>query len=220
MKLIIFGATGFVGTELLRQSLLRKDITSVVAVSRRALPASSSSPKLTSVIVKDYDEYSPEDKRAFEGANGCIWSVSPCPISIYISMSHPHFPHPSRIHVASIYSRSQSYMPVISYTHLCHGSPYSTSVPCLHLPSTLHLPSNSPNRTIAITPSKSTLYPFPEVVRVCQTHTLLTLRTLLASNPGTPFRYVYMSGSAAERDQTATPSFKPEYCLMRVRSSP
>ena len=31
-----------------------------------------------------------------------------------------------------------------------------------------------------------------------------------------PFRFMYMSGTAAERDQTKTPSFMPQYSLMRV----
>jgi uncharacterized protein YbjT (DUF2867 family) len=73
MKLIIVGATGFVGTEILRQSLLRKDITSVVAVTRRALTSPPSSPKLQNVVVKDYDQYNDEAKTAFKDANGCIW---------------------------------------------------------------------------------------------------------------------------------------------------
>lgn len=73
MKLIIVGATGYVGTETLRQSLLRKDITSVVAVTRRALTSPSPSPKLHNVVVKDYDQYNDEAKAAFKGANGCIW---------------------------------------------------------------------------------------------------------------------------------------------------
>jgi hypothetical protein len=34
--------------------------------------------------------------------------------------------------------------------------------------------------------------------------------------PGEPFRFLYMSGIAAERDQTKTPFFMPPYTLMRV----
>lgn len=76
MKLIIVGATGFVGSELVRQSLRRSDITSVVAVSRRALPSQpkdSDAAKLKSVVIKDYDQYSEEAKREFAGASACIW---------------------------------------------------------------------------------------------------------------------------------------------------
>ncbi|KAJ4360075.1 uncharacterized protein N0V89_000634 [Didymosphaeria variabile] len=143
MKLIIIGATGFVGTEILRQSLLRKDITSVVAVTRRTLPSSSpSSPKLNNVVVREYDQYDHHAKTAFKDANGCIW-------------------------------------------------------------------------TIAITPSKSSNFPWDEVVRVCQTSTLAGLRAMHSAGLASPFRFIYMSGIAAERDQTKTPSFKPQYSLMR-----
>lgn len=31
-----------------------------------------------------------------------------------------------------------------------------------------------------------------------------------------PFRFMYMSGAAAERDQTKKPSLMPEYGLLRV----
>ena len=83
MKLIITGASGLCGQELVRQSLSRKEITSVVAVARRPivapdnLPAGADASKLRSVVVKDYfataAEY-PEDVRGgFTGAGACIW---------------------------------------------------------------------------------------------------------------------------------------------------
>lgn len=148
MKVIIVGATGLVGTELLRQALIHPSITTVIAVTRRALPSTlPSSPKINSVIVKDYDHYSDEAKSAFKGANGCIW-------------------------------------------------------------------------TIAITPSKSSNFPWEEVVRVCQTSTLVGLRAIHETGTAKPFRFIYMSGIAAERDQTKTPAFKPQYSLMRVSFFP
>jgi hypothetical protein len=72
---------------------------------------------------------------------------------------------------------------------------------------------------VAITPSKSTTYPFDEVTRVCQTSTLAALHAMYAAGVSRPFRFLYMSGTAAERDQSKTPAFKPEYSLMRVRPS-
>ncbi|KAJ7698515.1 putative nucleoside-diphosphate-sugar epimerase [Mycena olivaceomarginata] len=54
--------------------------------------------------------------------------------------------------------------------------------------------------TVAITPSKSKRLPFEEVTR---------------AGVGRPFRFLYMSGTAAERDQSKTPSWMPEYSLMR-----
>lgn len=35
---------------------------------------------------------------------------------------------------------------------------------------------------------------------------------------GKPFRFIYMSGIAAERDQSKTPSFKPKYSWLRGRT--
>jgi hypothetical protein len=71
-------------------------------------------------------------------------------------------------------------------------------------------------RTVAITPSKSKAIPFDEVTRVCQTCTLAGLRAMVESSPAKPFRFLYMSGFSAERDQTKTPAILAAYCLMRV----
>ncbi|KAI0884915.1 NAD(P)-binding protein [Annulohypoxylon maeteangense] len=148
MKLIISGATGFVAKEVIRQSLSRSEITSVVALARKpiAIPeklADGADPsKLRSVVVKDYDHYSEEVKKEFAGASACIW-------------------------------------------------------------------------TVAITPSKSKMYDFEEVKRICQTCTLAGFNAICESGVSKPFRFLYMSGATTERDQTKTPRFLPQYSLMR-----
>jgi len=75
-------------------------------------------------------------------------------------------------------------------------------------------------RTVAITPSKSKSLPFEEVRRVCQDNALAGLEAIFEargqSDSGRPFRFMYISGSAAERDQNKTPSYMPQYRLMRV----
>ncbi len=77
MKLIITGATGYVGTEVLRQSLRHPLVTSVVAVSRKPVspPADAGADlsKLKNVVLKDYDDYPDEAKKEFAGAGACIW---------------------------------------------------------------------------------------------------------------------------------------------------
>jgi hypothetical protein len=83
----------------------------------------------------------------------------------------------------------------------------------------LRSPSAAIHRTVAITPSKSAMYEFDEVRRICQTCTLVGLQTMYDAKPAKPFRFIYLSGVAAERDQTKTPSFKPEYSKMRVSVS-
>ncbi len=82
MKLIVTGASGFVGSEVIRQSLRNPNITSVIALARRPVPIPSNlghgadSSKLHSVTVKDYDTYPDEVKKEFAGADACIWYVS------------------------------------------------------------------------------------------------------------------------------------------------
>ena len=54
---------------------------------------------------------------------------------------------------------------------------------------------------------------------MCQEYPLVGLRAMFeAHNDGNtrPFRFLYMSGTASERDQNKTPSWMPQYCLMRV----
>ncbi|KAF7563554.1 hypothetical protein G7046_g565 [Stylonectria norvegica] len=144
MKLIIAGANGFVASEVIRQSLRSREITSVVALSRQpvVLEAGAQSAKLKTVIVEDYETYSDDVKKELAGANACIW-------------------------------------------------------------------------TIAITPSKSKSFAFSEVKRICQDSTIAGFKAIHASGTSRPFRFIYMSGIGAERDQTKTPDWMPEYSLMR-----
>jgi dTDP-4-dehydrorhamnose reductase len=79
MKLIITGASGYVATELVRQSLFLPQITTVIALARRQVSAPDSlgpgadASKLTSIIVQEYDEYPEDVKKHFADADACIW---------------------------------------------------------------------------------------------------------------------------------------------------
>jgi len=74
MKLIIVGASGYVGQEIVRQSLRIPKLTSVIAVSRKPITQpSEGAEKLNNVTVEDYDRYPDEVKKEFAGANACIW---------------------------------------------------------------------------------------------------------------------------------------------------
>ncbi|KAI1188392.1 NAD(P)-binding protein [Nemania serpens] len=148
MKLIVTGATGFVGREIVRQSLSHPKISSVIALARRPVAAPETPlagadlSKLKSVVIQDYEVYPDEIKKEFSGAGACIW-------------------------------------------------------------------------TVAITPSKSKTYDFEEVRRICQTSAIACLRSMHEAGPAMPFRFLYTSGVAAERDPTKTPTFMPQYSLMR-----
>ncbi|KAK1230063.1 hypothetical protein PQX77_006879 [Marasmius sp. AFHP31] len=81
MKLIVTGATGFVGTEIIRQALRSPAITSVVALARKpvSFDQEEGKGKLKSVVIKEYDEYPDEVKAEFAGAGACIWTVAITP---------------------------------------------------------------------------------------------------------------------------------------------
>ena len=79
MKLIVSGATGFVGQEIIRQSLSHPKITKVVALARspiaapEKLPEGADATKLKSVVIQDYAVYPDEIEKEFSGADACIW---------------------------------------------------------------------------------------------------------------------------------------------------
>jgi uncharacterized protein YbjT (DUF2867 family) len=78
MKLIIAGASGFVGQEAVRQSLNRPEITSVIALSRQPVSAPEAgvdASKLRNVLVQSYEEYPGDVREEFVGADACIWFV-------------------------------------------------------------------------------------------------------------------------------------------------
>ena len=79
MKLVIAGASGFVGTELIRQSLSHPGVSFVIALARRevAIPSDLSSTsdrsKFRSVIVEDYGAFNNDVGEELAGADACIW---------------------------------------------------------------------------------------------------------------------------------------------------
>ena len=79
MKLVIAGATGLLGSELVRQSLRMPAVSSVVALSRRAVsvPEGADKNKLRNVVVEDFGSYSEDVRGEFEGAGACIWYEHP-----------------------------------------------------------------------------------------------------------------------------------------------
>lgn len=95
MKLIIGGASGFVATEIIRQSLSIPKITSVIAVARRAIATPSNlgrgadASKFRSVILDNYDRYPDDVKKQLAGADACIWYVRRCNLLALLMISTP-----------------------------------------------------------------------------------------------------------------------------------
>lgn len=73
MKIILTGASGFIGTEVLRQCIQNASVTSVIVLSRREI--SIKDPKLEVVIMADFLTYPDDVRKALADADACIWFV-------------------------------------------------------------------------------------------------------------------------------------------------
>lgn len=94
MKLVVVGATGLIGTEVLRQALSHKAVTSVVALGRRptfvpeSLAGGASAAKFQSITCDDFSNYSDSVKSQLSAADACIWCVDPTPCCTSRLTSH------------------------------------------------------------------------------------------------------------------------------------
>ena len=77
MKVILTGASGFIGNEVLHHCLQSPRISSIIALSRRALPntLTAANPKLKVVILEDFCTYPPSVLQELEGAQAFIWCL-------------------------------------------------------------------------------------------------------------------------------------------------
>ncbi|KAK9235118.1 hypothetical protein V1525DRAFT_410906 [Lipomyces kononenkoae] len=85
MKLIVAGATGFVGKELIRQAVSHPGVTSIVSLARRATPVpqdmapGADLSKLKSVVCDNFEDYPESVKKELSGADACIWLIAVTP---------------------------------------------------------------------------------------------------------------------------------------------
>lgn len=80
MKLVIGGASGFLGSELVRQALSHPAITSVIGLSRRQTALPSSTPganKLKALVCDNFEHYPESIKQELQDVDACIWYRSP-----------------------------------------------------------------------------------------------------------------------------------------------
>ncbi|KAL9097058.1 MAG: hypothetical protein Q9165_001022 [Trypethelium subeluteriae] len=75
MKVVITGCTGFIGREVLEQTLQNDSITSVLVLSRRELSLTPQSPKLKVAILDDFLKYSDALLDDLEGAEAVLWCL-------------------------------------------------------------------------------------------------------------------------------------------------
>ncbi|KAI2463031.1 hypothetical protein F4781DRAFT_151262 [Annulohypoxylon bovei var. microspora] len=76
MKIIITGATGYVGGEVIRQAIADERITHAFVLTRKPLPDDlAKNPKITVIEHKDFSTYPPELLAQLAGAEGCVWAL-------------------------------------------------------------------------------------------------------------------------------------------------
>jgi len=76
MKVLLTGATGFVGHEALNQCIRSPIITSIIVLSRRELGDDASKHEKVKVIIhKDFLSYPPFLLDELAGIEGCIWAI-------------------------------------------------------------------------------------------------------------------------------------------------
>ncbi|KAG9233570.1 hypothetical protein BJ875DRAFT_463854 [Amylocarpus encephaloides] len=77
MKIVLAGASGYVGREVLNQAIVHPSISTVVALSRRPLTGPPfDHPKVKVVVVDDFETgYTPQVLEQLQGAVGCCWAI-------------------------------------------------------------------------------------------------------------------------------------------------
>ena len=76
MKVIVTGATGLVGSAIVRFCIDHPEITSIVVISRRSLPISVTQNDKVTVILHDDFLFYPEELLAeLDDAVACLWLV-------------------------------------------------------------------------------------------------------------------------------------------------
>lgn len=90
MKVLIFGATGTIGSAILEHCLQTPSITSIVALSRRPLPENVSSPKLTTIIHSNFAEYDDALLSQIVSADAAIWALGDTSANRDVNYIYPH----------------------------------------------------------------------------------------------------------------------------------
>jgi nucleoside-diphosphate-sugar epimerase len=76
MKIILFGASGFIGSSLLTHCLQEPSLTSLIVISRRQLPSIASlDPRIKVIVLENFLTYPESVINELTGAKACFWFV-------------------------------------------------------------------------------------------------------------------------------------------------
>ncbi|KAN0104872.1 hypothetical protein V8E51_010617 [Hyaloscypha variabilis] len=76
MKIIIFGASGFIGSSLLTHCLQEPSLTSLIVISRRQLPSIASlDPRIKVIVLENFLTYPESVLNELTGAKACFWAI-------------------------------------------------------------------------------------------------------------------------------------------------
>ncbi|KAI0112958.1 hypothetical protein F4814DRAFT_329640 [Daldinia grandis] len=90
MKILIVGASGSIGSEVLLHCLAHPDISSVIAFVRRDLPANlSNHPKLEYVIINDFLKWPEDVLQTHSDAVGMLWNMGTNTGNILPDLEYP-----------------------------------------------------------------------------------------------------------------------------------
>lgn len=73
MDIVLTGATGFVGSEVLAQLLVHREVHRITCVVRRNIGIQS--PKIKTILHGDFTTYEPELATALANHSACIWAL-------------------------------------------------------------------------------------------------------------------------------------------------
>ncbi|KAE9365713.1 hypothetical protein N431DRAFT_385569 [Stipitochalara longipes BDJ] len=76
MKIILFGASGFIGSSLLTHCLQQPTLTSLIVFSRRQLPSITSlDPRIKVIVLENFFIYPESVINELTGSKACFWAV-------------------------------------------------------------------------------------------------------------------------------------------------
>lgn len=76
MKIIITGATGFVGKAVVEECIQNPLVTSIIVLTRRPISDElSANVKVTTILHDNFEQYPDDLLDRLKGAQGCIWTI-------------------------------------------------------------------------------------------------------------------------------------------------